>query len=328
VGTRLHGSVIVTYRCNAKCQMCDVWHYPTKPLEEIGLKVVEKLPETFFINITGGEPFVRKDLPDLVAVLLKKTKRIVISTNGFFTERIVDLCKRYPNLGIRISIEGLQQANDLIRGIPEGYNRTLNTLRQLQTLGMKDIGFAMTVQDANYRDVIALYTMARDLNYEFATATVHNSHYFHKWDNIVQYKSEITIELKKLIVELLRSKRAKEWFRAYFNNGLINFIQGKPRFLPCEMGKNGFFLDPFGDVLVCNGMDRKEPLGNLHKQTWDEIWTSKRADEVRAMVGHCSKNCWMIGSAAPAMYSHPLRPTLWVLRNKTKLFFGRDIDCT
>ncbi len=64
--TKLHGSIIVTYRCNAKCNMCDVWHFPTKPSEEIGLDVIKKLPEMFFVNVTGEEPFVRQDLPEIM----------------------------------------------------------------------------------------------------------------------------------------------------------------------------------------------------------------------------------------------------------------------
>ena len=69
--------------------MCDVWHNPTKPAEEIGLDVIEKLPEMFFTNITGGEVFCRQDLSEIVALLRKKTKRIVISTNGYFTDKII-----------------------------------------------------------------------------------------------------------------------------------------------------------------------------------------------------------------------------------------------
>lgn len=88
MGVKLHGSIIVTYRCNARCNMCDVWKFPTKPAEEIGLDVIRKLPNLFFANVTGGEPFVRQDLPDIITELRKKAKRIVISTNGFFTDRI------------------------------------------------------------------------------------------------------------------------------------------------------------------------------------------------------------------------------------------------
>jgi len=313
---KLHGSIIVTYRCNARCNMCDVWKSPTKPSEEIGLDVIDKLPEMFFTNITGGEPFVRADLPEIVSALRKKTKRIVISTNGFFTDRIISLCRKYPDLGIRISIEGLQETNDKIRGIPDGYNRTQETLNKLRKMGIKDIGFGMTVQDVNCHDLIPLYRMSADLGYEFATATLHNSHYFHKLDNKIEDKEKVCAEFEKLIKLLLKSKRPKNWFRAYFNQGLINYIHGNKRFLPCEMGKDGFFVDPYGDVLACNGMDEKQSMGNLNDQTWDEIWNSERAEQVRNMVKTCNKNCWMIGSAAPAMWHRPLRPIMWVAKRK------------
>jgi len=82
------------------------------------------------------------------------------------------------------------------------------------------------------------------------------------------------------------------------------------------MGQNGFFIDPWGDILPCNGMDEKQSMGNLKEQSWDEIWSSKRAKEVRQKVKDCTKNCWMIGSAAPAIWHHPIKPAIWVLRNK------------
>jgi MoaA/NifB/PqqE/SkfB family radical SAM enzyme len=287
--------------------MCETWKNPPESAREIPLDVIEKLPEMFFCNITGGEPFVRRDLPGIVEVLRKKAKRIVISTNGFFTDRIVSLCGKYPDLGIRISIEGLKKANDTIRGIPDGYNRTIKTLAELRRMKLKDIGFGMTVQDSNAGDLTALYNMAKGLGYEFATAALHNSHYFHKWDNEIKEKDTVCAEFRKLINLLFQSKRPKDWFRAYFNYGLINYIKGNQRLLPCEMGQDGFFLDPYGDILPCNGMDKKQAMGNLQKQ---------RAGKVRQMVKDCKKNCWMIGSAAPAIWHHPVKPVLWVLRNK------------
>lgn len=299
--------------------MCEVWKYPTKPSEEIGLDVYEKLPDIFFCNVTGGEPFVRADLPEIIEILHKKSKRIVISTNGYFTEKIISLSHQYPDIGIRISVEGLPRTNDIIRRIPDGFDRSLRTLLELRALGVKDIGFAMTVQDMNCLDLVPLYILAKGLGYEFATATLHNSHYFHKWDNKIGNDQRVCGEFEKLIKLLLRSKRPKDWFRAYFNYGLINYIKGQKRLLPCEMGQNGFFLDPWGDVLPCNGMDEKEPLGNLKKQQWDEIWNSERAQKVRETVRDCQKNCWMIGSAAPAIWNHPVKPVLWVLKNKLRI---------
>lgn len=299
---------------------------PSRQTDEMGLDVIRKLPQMFFANITGGEPFVREDLPEIVGILQGKARRIVISTNGFFTERIIALCKAYPNLGIRISIEGLAEANDLIRGIPDGYTKTQKTLEKLRDMGMKDIGFAMTVQDLNYQDLTALYRMACELGYEFATAATHNSHYFNKWDNEIKNKEEVIKELHELIRLFLKSGRVKDWGRAYFNYGLVNYIKCNRRLLPCEMGKDGFFVDPYGYVLACNGMDVKQPMGNLKEESWDEIWNGEKAEEIRGMVAGCRKNCWMIGSVAPAIWHHPLRPLLWVARNKFRLMTGKDID--
>ena len=93
---KLNGTVIVTYRCNARCSMCNRYKAPSKPDEEISIATIKKLPKMYFTNITGGEPFIRTDLKDIVRELYKKSDRIVISTNGFFTDRIVDLAKEFP----------------------------------------------------------------------------------------------------------------------------------------------------------------------------------------------------------------------------------------
>ena len=80
---KLNGTVIVTYRCNARCSMCNRYKAPSKPEEEISIETIKKLPKMYFTNITGGEPFIRTDLKDIVRELYKKSDRIVISTNGF-----------------------------------------------------------------------------------------------------------------------------------------------------------------------------------------------------------------------------------------------------
>lgn len=66
---------------------------------------------------------------------------------------------------------------------------------------------------------------------------------------------------EKLVNELLRSNSPKKWFRAYFNHGLINYIYGQKRLLPCDMSFDTFFIDPYGDVMPCNGTKDKEVMG-------------------------------------------------------------------
>jgi len=300
--------------------MCDCFRDPTRPEEEMGLDIIRKLPEMAFTNITGGETFIRKDLPDIVRELYKKTDRIVISTNGYFTDRIIDLCKEFPKVGIRISIEGLQETNDQIRGIPDGFNRGYSTLQKLVEMGHPDVGFGMTVQDMNCQDLVPLYELANDLNMEFATATLHNSFYFRKTTNKIDDKKKVAESFEELINLLLKSKSPKKWARAYFNHGLINYIYDQPRLLPCDMGSNAFFVDPFGDVIPCNGMTVKQSMGNLHEKSFDEIWNSEQAMKVRQCVKNCDKNCWMIGSVSPAMKQRIWVPGWWIVKHK--IFMG------
>ncbi len=322
-GKKLNGTVIVTYRCNARCNMCNRYKRPSRPEEEITVETIRKLPKMYFTNITGGEPFIREDLKDIVRELYKKSDRIVISTNGFFTDRIIDLCREFPDIGIRISIEGLEETNNRIRGLDNGFQRGYSTLKKLVAMGMKDVGFGMTVQDSNCKDLVKLYKISDQMNMEFATASLHNSFYFVESKNIIHNRPMVAKQFEKLINELLNSNSPKKWFRAYFNHGLINYIYGQKRLLPCDMSFDTFFIDPYGDVMPCNGTKDKEVMGNLNEQSWEELWNSRQADEVRKKVRSCDRNCWMIGSVSPAMHKYIWVPGLWVVKHKFLRFFKK-----
>lgn len=319
---KLNGTVIVTYRCNARCNMCNRYKAPSKPEEEITLEIIKKLPLMYFTNITGGEPFIRTDLKEIVRELYKKSDRIVISTNGFFTDRIVELCKEFPNIGIRISIEGLEETNNKIRGLDDGFNRGYTTLKKLVDMGMQDVGFGMTVQDANAKDLVALYKLSDKMNMEFATASLHNSFYFVEAKNIIKDRMMVVQEFENLVNELLKSNSPKKWFRAYFNHGLINYIFGQNRLLPCDMAFDTFFIDPYGDIMPCNGTKDKEIMGNLKEyDTWEELWEGEQAEQVRKKVRDCDRDCWMIGSVSPAMKKYIWKPSFWVVKHKFLRYF-------
>lgn len=326
----MEACLIVTYRCNAKCYMCNTWQYPSKREEEYGPELVDKLPGGLeFINITGGEPFLRKDIGEIVEKALTKTKRLVISSNGYFTDRVVQLFERFGNrVGIRISIEGLPAANDELRGIINGFDHGLRTLTTLHGMGITDIGFGMTVSDRNADDMIELYRLAKAMGLEFATATTHNSFYFHTKDNRHEDQKKVAAAFENIAVELLKTNKPKNWFRAYFNMGLARKVRGRKRALPCEVGTDMFFVDPDGDVIPCNGSDQPMIMGNLHEQSFDEIWNSPQAEKVREMVKNCDKQCWMIGSAAPAMKKRISVPLQWVVKNKLRIMVHKGKDIT
>lgn len=324
-------SIITTYRCQMRCKMCNIWENPTDPKKEITPCDLEILPNFKFVNITGGEPFVRRDLEDIVEVMYKKSDRIVISTSGYHYKRIIKMAERFPNIGIRVSIEGLAKTNDELRGREGGFERGIKTLKALKEMGVKDIGFGITVSNHNSNDMLNLYDLSKKMGLEFATAAFHNSYYFHKDDNSITNKDEVIKNFEILINKLLSENHPKSWFRAFFNLGLINYINGGRRMLPCEAGTANFFIDPYGEVLPCNGMEErywKESMGNIREvSSFEEIWFSEQAQKVRNLVAKCPKNCWMVGTAAPVMKKYIRYPAKWVAKNKIKNILGKGA-CT
>lgn len=322
-------SIITTYRCPMRCQMCNIWKNPTDIREEIKPEELKMLPDFKFVNITGGEPFIREDLGEIVEVMFTKSPRIVISTSGWFDDRVIDLARRFPNIGIRISIEGMQATNDSLRGREGGFEKGVRTLRRLKEMGIKDIGFGITVSNHNSADMLNLYELSKELDMEFATAAFHNSFYFHKYDNVITNTDEVTANFRRLMELQMKERHPKSWFRAYFNMGLINYVNGGRRLLPCEAGTVNFFVDPWGEVYPCNGMEEskwKKSMGNIRSgKSFEEIWNSPEAEEVRRNVRNCPKNCWMVGTASPVMKKYISRPARWVMANKLRSVLGKPL---
>lgn len=119
----LYGTVIVTYRCNARCNMCDCFKDPTRPDEEITLEDIRKLPEMAFTNITGGEPFIRQDIPDIVSVYEKNADLVSIGAYKAGTNPKLDHALK--------KIDAINQF--LMQGVDEAfsYEESLNQLRRI-----------------------------------------------------------------------------------------------------------------------------------------------------------------------------------------------------
>ncbi len=311
----MDASIVLTYRCNSKCVMCNTWQHPTEMEREITPRDLEKLPSLDFVNITGGEPFLRDDIAEVLEVVQRKTPRIVISTNGFLTGRILKVMEgRDPKVGIRISLDGLNGNHERVRGVPGAFARAMRTLDSLKEMGVKDLGFGITVSDGNADDLLPMFEMAESKGMEFAIAVTHNGYYFHKTDNEIKDKGRVAGEFRKLIRAYLDTSRPKNWFRAYMATGIINHVYGERRPLECLNGTMSFFVEPYGEIQACNV--RSMPMGNLKRQSFAEAWTSPQAEAVRKQVSTCPENCWMIGSVACVMRKKIWIPALWVLRNK------------
>jgi MoaA/NifB/PqqE/SkfB family radical SAM enzyme len=324
-------SVITTYRCNSRCSMCNIWKHPTHPEYEVDIETLSKLPDGFdHINITGGEPTLRTDILDICDALYPKAKTLEISTNGLRGNILEKVIKKYPDVKIRISVEGVGETNDEIRGERNGYERKIEALKALIAAGGTDLGLATTFQDENIDHVAELFRIAENLKVEFATSALHNAFQFHKNDNTIYDRVRVAKRVEGLVTDMLRSRSVKTWFRAYMNLGLIAKILGQNRLHPCTQGTDNVFIDPWGDVYACN-VRNDLLMGNLKLQSWEEVYDGEQARRVRGEVASCPQNCWMVSSAKTAIRNkHVARlPKLavlrWVIVNKLRVMLGRPI---
>ena len=155
-------SIILTYRCNSRCSMCNIWQHPTLPAEEVTLETLAKLPGGFdYLNLTGGEPTLRTDLEAVVDLLHPKTRQLEISTNGLQADKLERILRKHPDVKIRISLEGIGERNNAIRGEKNGFERKRDTMKRLKAAGGCDLGFATTFQDDNCDQLLDLYQIGR-----------------------------------------------------------------------------------------------------------------------------------------------------------------------
>jgi len=325
-------TVISTYRCNSKCQMCSIWKNPTDPREEVSLATLSKLPGGFDnLNVSGGEPTLRNDLAEMIDILYPKAKITEISSNGLHAERIVPIIIKYPNIKVRFSLDGNKQTSNVIRGEDDGFKKKVQGLQMLKEAGGTDLGFAITIQDENIEDLVWLYEFTRNAGVELSTSTLHNAWQFHKNDNYFYDRVNVARQVEGLITAMLKTNTIKNWFRAYLNLGLIKKILGQDRLIKCTAGSDFIFIDPWSDVWACNVRTDLQ-MGNLQKQNWEEILSSQVAEKSRAKVENCKQNCWMVTTARTAMRSKiftmlpKLQPLFWVIENKIKATVGKDIS--
>ncbi len=325
-------SIITTYRCNSKCQMCYIWQNPTIPKDEITPDVLSKLPNGFDnVNITGGEPTNRSDLMEICDVLSPISKTLEISSNGLKPHLLIPIVEKYPHIKIRFSIEGRESTNNTIRGEKNGFEIKLEGMKELIKAGGRDLGFAFVLQDENVDELMYVNELTKKMGIELSTSTLHNAWQFHKNDNYHYDRFRSAKSLENLISDMLDTWSIKNWFRGYMNLGLIEKILGHKRLHPCVAGEGFIFIDPWADVWACN-VRTDLLLGNLIESSWRDILNSGITKQSIEKVRACKQNCWMVTTARTAMRSnlHSALPKIsaasWVLKNKMKRVFRSKIN--
>jgi MoaA/NifB/PqqE/SkfB family radical SAM enzyme len=304
--------IAVTLNCNARCVMCDIWKQSST--DEMAPEEYLKLPASLRdINLTGGEPFLRPDLLEVVAAVRQACPRarLVISSHGLLVERLRRLAPHLSQLGsglaVRISIDGIGETHAHLRGVSHAFTRALQGLKVLKEAGIRDLGIGMTILEENVVEVSKVYQLAEELGVEFSITIASDSPIYFgggKTRLRPQNRHELVKQLRRLAMCEYRHGHPKRWLRAWFERELLGYaLQGK-RSLPCDAGQGFFYLDPYGNVYGCHMLSYR--LGSLREETWQALWQSLEAQRVRRNARDCQK-CWMVCTARTQMSRNLLR---------------------
>jgi MoaA/NifB/PqqE/SkfB family radical SAM enzyme len=294
-----HAVIAVTNRCNARCVMCDIWKQ--EPGEELRPEEYQKLPSSLRqINLTGGEPLLRTDLAQVVRCMCRACPkaRIVLSTNGLLPDRLARLLAETENLAVRVSLDGIGDLHNRIRGIDTAYQRALESLKVCKKAGTRDVGISATMSKYNAGRIREIHDLARRQGVEFTFTVAHSSSFFFGDQRDREpHGQEAMADLTEMRSRLFDSWQVKDWFRAYFVEGLIAVIRGSPRPIRCRAGRDFFYLDAAGNLYPCHILEHK--MGNIRQKSFHDIiaesgWALEKAET-------CRQRCWMTCTVAPEM---------------------------
>ena len=284
--------VMVNKKCNSHCSFCSIWK--NQDLEEPSLDDYKKLVKMGVkeINLTGGEPF----LSDIMSILdyLKNKARVVISTNGFLTNKIIAIMtkyKGYPNIAVRVSLDGITETHDKIRGTPGAFVNATNTIMALKKLGIKDLGISFTICKDNLKEVYDAYELSKLYGVQFVVTTAFDSkHYFNTEEtNVVSDYENVAYQLETIQKEYLAGWNIKNWGRAFFLEFVKQHTLGKPIHFKCNALSDFFFVNNKSTILPCVVLNN--PLGQI--KDIESLWTSEWAARIRNDVANCRKDCLM-----------------------------------
>ncbi len=318
--------VSVSFRCNSKCRTCDVWRKPNDDMTvEEWDKVFQKLGTSpFYITFTGGEPFLRKDLDEMVISAYKhcQPEVITIPTNGMLGDRVIEsvdrMCRECPksSIGINLSLDGIGDEHDDIRGVEGNWDLSMKTWARLKEL-----------QKTHKNLVLTVHTVISRFNAHRFKA-IQEGLKFLEPDSYITEVAEERVELDTMgwgitprpddydeIADFL-SQQARQTpargiakftqaFRAQYYQMAKRVLHERDQIIPCYAGWASAHIAPNGDLWSC--CIRAEAVGNLRQHDYDitPIWRGQAMQQLRGSIKRKECACPMANASYANMLLHP-----------------------
>ncbi len=300
---------VITNKCNLRCKTCQIWK--KKSVDELSFGEIDKFfyINNFFnwIDITGGEIFLRKDLLDITKSIKKNIKNLVMlhyPTNGFLTDRIVEITEEitsldFNNLVITVSLDGKKDIHNEIKGNKYSFDKAIETYKELKKNNHLKVYIGCTLSPFNINHFGNFFAELKDYIPDLKYSDIHLNIY-HYSESL--YSNEPLNVDKKKITHLIDDFINKKGFILLNPISLLEYTYMKniKRYLSdnktpfnCKSGKISCFIDPVGNVYPCTGYN--VVMGNLRENNYDllKILTNKDSLLLNKKIrsGKCP-HCW------------------------------------
>jgi MoaA/NifB/PqqE/SkfB family radical SAM enzyme len=319
----LNITVSTTYRCNSRCLTCNVYE---RPVDELGAEEWDRAFRSLgrsaqWFTFSGGEPFVRKDLVEIVESAYRRCRPKVVNipTNGTFTDRVVEgvthlaSALKGTRLVINVSLDAVGERNDVIRGTKNDYLLATETFRRLKAIGADNltVGIHSVVSRFNVGEFpeIAVRLMALGPDQYIAepaeerlelqtveTGITPSAEAF--WAAMAPVESRLRQRRDDGLPALTRALRLVYYRLAR------ETMRRKEQIIPCYAAIASAHLAPNGDVWGC--CTKATPIGNLRATgfDFDAIWRSDAARKERKSIKNRECACPLANAAYTSMLCH------------------------
>ncbi len=310
---------LVTYRCNARCKMCDSWR--VKPGTELDAGQIDelfaKIGRLDVVRLTGGEPFLREDMVDVASAVIARSSPAVLhtTTNGSFPERVaafVDAFRARGELGrlaFLVSFDGMPAQHDANRGADVSFDRALETVRVLVGRGARVAANHTVISRQSLEDNAGIRATLEPLGVGVHSVLAYSDSAMYsiklrgtRAEHLIVPQgyplhpaldgADVIGFVERELKLAERLPRRERIGKRYYLRGLLARLKKDARPSPhpqCVALRGHLRLLPDGRVPVCQF--NTETVGNLHTDPFDSVWKGARAATARDWVDACP-GCW------------------------------------
>jgi MoaA/NifB/PqqE/SkfB family radical SAM enzyme len=296
--------LILTYRCNLKCEACPSWQVTEHADLETDewLHLFDQLRSLDLVKILGGEPFVRKDIVEILVGVRDIIDPYVLqlTTNGMLTKKTVEAIHAvaWPGLQLRISVDGVEKTHDKMRGVEGSWKLVTRTVAEVAELKEKygfKLGINFAITDDSVAELDEMVAFAESMGADLIPGVCVDPFLVGTTPPEEKQQKVILIENKERAIAALEDPRVGIRRQLPKVDHLLSrFITktthrqqviGEQHRFTCRELRDLLYLLPNGNVVRC-GLDHR-PVGNVREQSFDDIWFGDAIKPFRKRVDDC-----------------------------------------